>query len=269
MTHHLFYAEPGGLDTAAPGQPVSIGGPEARHAVQVMRLEPGEWVDLADGAGRRISGPITAASTTDLTVQVDSVVDEPAPAPRLVLVQALAKGDRDLLAIQTATELGIDAVVPWQAERSIVRWKGEKAARAQAKWDASLHAAAKQARRSRIPSTRPLTVGTAVAELTGPDVLVLVLHEEAAQSLGEAVDRHLGPAGPSASAEPTSAVGAAHPAEVILVVGPEGGISPQELEALTQAGAHPVRMGQHVLRSSTAGPAATAVLQQLLGRWQS
>lgn len=269
MTNHLFYAEPSSLEAAAPGESVSITGAEARHAVQVMRLEPGERVDLADGDGRRLTGTITVASTSELTVQVERVFDEPAQTPRLVLVQALAKGDRDLLAIQTATELGIDAVVPWQAERSIVRWKGEKTAKAQAKWVAALHSAAKQARRSRIPVARPLCVGTEVARLAGPDTLVFTLHEDAVESMGAALTRVLAASAEDHSSQVTTGRPAAVPAEVILVVGPEGGISPQELEALTQAGAHPVRLGHHVLRSSTAGPAATAVLQQLLGRWQS
>lgn len=269
MTNHLFYAEPGALDAAASGEIVAISGGEARHAVQVMRLEPGERVDLADGRGRRLTGVVTQASPQELSVRVEQVSHEPDPTPSLVLVQALAKGDRDLLAIQTATELGIDAVVPWQAERSIVRWKGEKAAKAQAKWDAALHTAAKQARRSRIPVTRPLCVGTGVAALAAPDTLVLTLHEDAEESLGAVLTRMLSTSAANPSPQMASGQPAARPAEVILVVGPEGGISPQELEALSRAGAHPVRLGHHVLRSSTAGPAATAVLQQLLGRWQS
>lgn len=256
MTSHLFYAAPEDLAAAQPGQEVTVRGPEARHAVQVMRLGPGEDVDLADGRGRRVAGTVSAAAPEALTVTVGHVTDEPAPRPGIVLVQALAKGDRDLLAIQTATELGIDAVVPWQSERSIVRWKGEKAAKAQAKWDAALLAAAKQARRSRIPATRPLRTGADVAGLAGPETLLITLHEEAESTLGELAAARLDPR-----------AAAAAPAEVILVVGPEGGISPQELQALEQAGAHAVRLGHHVLRSSTAGPAATAVLQQLLGRW--
>lgn len=256
MSNPLFYAEPGALAPVAPGRTAVLSGAEARHAAQVMRLVPGERVDVADGSGRRVSGSVVSAAADRLEVSAESVTDEPAPVPELVLVQALAKGDRDLLAVQTATELGIDAVHPWQAERSIVRWRGEKAAKALAKWDAALLSAAKQARRTRVPRTHQMLDGGAVASVCGPGSLVLVLHEDATLSLGEALGESRG------------AADAAGPVErIVLVVGPEGGISPAEVEALTAAGGRLVLLGRNVLRSSTAGPAAVAVLQQLLGRF--
>jgi 16S rRNA (uracil1498-N3)-methyltransferase len=226
-----------------------------------MRLGPGESLDVADGSGRRVTATVVTAAPDRLEATAESVTDEPAPRPELVLVQALAKGDRDLMAVQAGTELGLDAVHPWQAERSIVRWTGgrpgksDKTAKAVAKWEAALLAAAKQARRTRVPVVREVLDGVGVASTGGPGALVLVLHEEAQSSLGEAVAE--------------VAEGAEALDRIVMVVGPEGGISPAELTALTGAGAVPVLLGRNVLRSSTAGPAATAVVQQLLGRFGS
>ncbi|VXB39556.1 16S rRNA (uracil(1498)-N(3))-methyltransferase [Citricoccus sp. K5] len=257
MSNPLFYVGDGELAPASAGASVVVSGAEARHAVQVMRLSPGERVDVADGSGRRVSGTVHSAAPDRLEVTVETVHDEPAPNPELVLVQALAKGDRDLLAIQTATELGLDAVHPWQAERSIVRWKGDKAAKAVTKWEGALLSAAKQARRTQVPRTEKVLDGVGVASVCGPGSLVLVLHEDARQSLGEAV-----------AETGILARGTVERVErIVLVVGPEGGISPAETAALVEAGGRPVLLGHHVLRSSTAGPAAVAVLQQLLGRF--
>ena len=134
MSNPVFFTAPGTLDGLVPGSVFILDGPEARHAVTVKRLAVGESVDIADGAGKRLTGAVAAVAPNELTVTCSELSDEPRPAVRLVLVQALAKGDRDELAAETATELGIDAVVPWQAERSIVRWKAERAAKAHAKW---------------------------------------------------------------------------------------------------------------------------------------
>lgn len=270
MSNPLFYVEAGGLATTGPGGTVVLTGAEARHAAQSMRLGPGESLDLADGTGRRVTATVVTAAADRLEARAESVTDETAPRPELVLVQALAKGDRDLMGIQAGTELGLDAVHPWQAERSIVRWAGgrpgksgtpgaagaagrsDKTAKAIAKWEAALLAAAKQARRTRVPVVREMLDGVGVRSVCVPGTLVLVLHEEAQASLGEVVEDLARAAD-----------------RIVMVVGPEGGISPAELTALTEAGAVPVLLGHHVLRSSTAGPAATAVLQQLLGRFGS
>ncbi|HEY4616194.1 MAG TPA: 16S rRNA (uracil(1498)-N(3))-methyltransferase [Citricoccus sp.] len=270
MSNPLFYAEPGSLAGTGPGDTVVLTGPEARHAAQSMRLAPGEALDVADGSGRRVTATVVTAGPERLEATAQTVTDEPAPRPELVLVQALAKGDRDLLAIQAGTELGLDAVHPWQAERSIVRWSGGKGgkggkdgktAKAVAKWEAALLAAAKQARRSTVPGVREVLDGVGVRDVCTAGTLVLVLHEEADAALGEAVTGVPGLTGGDGADGPVE--------RVVLVVGPEGGISPAELDALRGAGARPVLLGRNVLRSSTAGPAAIAVVQQLLGRFGS
>lgn len=255
MSRPLFYVAAGTLDDVAPGGRVTVEGPEGRHAVTVKRLAAGEGVDLADGAGVRAVGTVARAEGAVLEVTVERV-DREEPLPfRLVLVQALAKGDRDELAAETATELGVDAVIPWQAERSIVRWKGDRGDKALAKWRSVVLAASKQARRATVPSVEPAHDGARLARRIASARLAVVLHEDATEPLS-AVLSGLG-----------AQIGARAAGEVLFIVGPEGGISPAELEQFTAAGARLALLGPHVLRSSTAGPAALALAGDRLGRW--
>lgn len=257
MTNPVFFADPGQLDDVAAGSVFRLAGAEARHAVTVRRLAAGEPADIVDGAGRRLTGTVRSAAGAELVLDVDAVVDEPAPPYRLVLVQALAKGDRDELAVEAATELGVDEVVPWQAERSIVRWRAEKQAKGLAKWESTVRTAAKQSRRARIPEVGTPVDLKGLCALIGHSALALILHEEAGQPLAVA------------AAELAAATAGQDRAEsaVVMIVGPEGGMSPREVEAMLAAGARAVRLGPHVLRSSTAGPAAVALLSAQLGRW--
>lgn len=243
MSAPLFLLPPGSLPDGT--TTVHLDGPEGRHAADVQRVGVGEQVLLADGAGRRATCTVTAAHRGALDLAVDELVAEPEPARRYVLVQALAKGDRDLLAVESATELDVDEVVPWQADRSIVRWRGERGDKARRRWESAVLAATKQSRRARMPLVAQAVGRAALVERAGAAALTLVLHEEAAEPLAQV---QLPPTG-----------------EVLLVVGPEGGISPDELDALVAAGARPVRLGRTVLRTSTAGAAALASLHTLAG----
>lgn len=256
MSAPVFLADPGRLDGVGPGGSYVLEGAEARHAGVVQRRRAGERVDVADGAGVRLRCTIVAVEPGRVVLDVADREVEPAPGVRLVLAQALAKGDRDELAIEAATEVGVDEVVPWQAARSVVVWRGERAAKSRAKWRATVREATKQARRARVPDVaEPVeTRGLAAraARVVADGGVVLVLHEDAAQPLRE-VDL------PSADA--------AAPREVLVVVGPEGGIGDDEVAALEAAGAATVRLGPHVLRTSTAGPVALALLADRLGRW--
>jgi 16S rRNA (uracil1498-N3)-methyltransferase len=260
VSNPVFFTAPGTLDQQAPGSMFVLDGPEARHAVTVKRLAVGEMVDIADGAGKRLTGSVTAAAPGELTVECAQLSVEPQPDIRLVLVQALAKGDRDELAAETATELGIDAVVPWQAERSIVRWKAERAAKAHAKWQSVVAAAAKQARRAWIPEVRPAVDGAGLQAAVAAAGLAVILHEDAVRPLRQVLESWHATAGAEPPADPTGR-------EVLLIVGPEGGISPREVTRLCDAGAVTALLGHHVLRSSTAGPAATVLASDILGRW--
>ncbi|MET3142583.1 UNVERIFIED_ORG: 16S rRNA (uracil1498-N3)-methyltransferase [Arthrobacter sp. UYEF10] len=255
MSNPVFFSGAGSLDELVPGARFVLQGPEARHAVTVKRLSPGESVDIADGAGKRLTGTVVSASPAELTVQCSAVSVEDRHDIRLVLVQALAKGDRDELAVETATELGIDAVIPWQSERSIVRWKGERAAKAHAKWQSVVTAAAKQARRAWIPEVRAAVETPGLAAAVAAADLAVILHEDAARPLRSVLELWQG-----AQAD-------AGPLEILLIVGPEGGISPREVTRLCDAGAVTALLGHHVLRSSTAGPAAVVLASDVLGLW--
>ncbi|RAX45797.1 16S rRNA (uracil(1498)-N(3))-methyltransferase [Arthrobacter sp. AQ5-06] len=255
MSNPVFFSGAGSLDELVPGARFVLQGPEARHAVTVKRITPGEAVDIADGAGKRLTGTVVSASPAELTVECSALVVEDQSDIRLVLVQALAKGDRDELAVETATELGIDAVVPWQSERSIVRWKGERAAKAHAKWQSVVTAASKQARRAWIPEVRAAVETPGLAAAVAAADLAVILHEDAVRPLRSVLE----------SWQATQA--AAGPLEILLIVGPEGGISPREVTRLCDAGAVTALLGHHVLRSSTAGPAAVVLASDVLGRW--
>lgn len=240
MSAPLFFVRDGALAAVADGDTVRLDGPEGRHARVVTRLSPGEQIVVADGTGRVARGRVFAVSRDELDLRVEEVVDEPMSRPTFTLVQALAKGDRDLLAIEVGTELGVDEIVPWAASRSVVVWRGERAAKAHAKWERTVRAATKQARRGRVPVVAPLADGDTVLERIRAADLALVLHEEAR--------------------EPLAGITLPVDGEVLLVVGPEGGISPEETSAMAAAGARTVRLGRTVLRTSTAGAAAIAVL---------
>jgi 16S rRNA (uracil1498-N3)-methyltransferase len=254
VSNPVFFTPAGSLDGLAAGEVFVLGGAEARHAVTVKRLSAGEAVDIVDGAGTRMTGTVVSAAASELEVECGSLSVEDRPAVRLVLVQALAKGDRDELAIETATELGIDAVIPWQSERSIVRWKGDRAARAHAKWESSVAAAAKQARRAWIPEVRAAVETAGLSAAVEAADLAVILHEDAVRPLRTVLERWQANAG------------AGH-REILLIVGPEGGISPREVTKLCDQGAVTALLGHHVLRSSTAGPAAVVLASDVLGRW--
>jgi len=232
------------VDADAGGR-LSLTGAEAKHAATVNRTRVGESVLVGNGRGLLVSGTVAGATSAELTIDVESVSRIERPAPAITLVQALAKGDRDELAIQAATELGVDAVVPWAASRSVSRWEGAKVAKGRERWATIVREAAKQSIRAWTPEVGELATTKQVAALTaGARVLVLEPDADAPLTVIEPDGRDL-----------------------VLVVGPEGGIAPQELDAFRAAGAEFVRLGATVLRTSTAGPAALAVLNAALHRW--
>ncbi|MEG3631382.1 16S rRNA (uracil(1498)-N(3))-methyltransferase [Streptomyces poriticola] len=232
-----------------PGGEYVLDGPEGRHAVSVKRLRPGEGVVLTDGRGRWSEGVVTAAEGKDRLVvgNLAEVHEEPPEQPRITVVQALPKGDRGELAVETMTEVGVDAVVPWAASRCITQWKGDRGLKALAKWRATARESGKQSRRTRFPEIADLATTKQVAALLADADLAAVLHETGDE--------------PLATAElPTTG-------DIVLVVGPEGGVSPEELALFARSGARPCVLGRTVLRTSTAGTAATALLLGRTGRW--
>jgi 16S rRNA (uracil1498-N3)-methyltransferase len=248
MTASVFVVE---HFKAGSGGRYVLDGPEGRHAVSVKRLRAGEDVILTDGAGRWADCVVLGTEGKDrLIVQMDSYSEEPAEEPRITVVQALPKGDRGEVAVETMTETGVDAIVPWAASRCITQWKGDRGLKALAKWRATAREAGKQSRRVRFPEIGDAATTKQVAALLANADFAAVLHEDTEVGTEPFVTAEL----------PTSG-------EIVLVVGPEGGISPEEIELFTGAGAKTYHLGRTVLRTSTAGTVATAVLMARSGRW--
>lgn len=240
MTPPLFF-----VDALPDGDELVLGGPEGRHAARVRRIGVGEDLDLGDGAGSVARCRVIAVRPDELRLAVRGRRVVPRPDPVLVVVQALAKGDRAELAVELLTELGVDEIVPWAADRSVAQWRGERGERALERWRSTAREAAKQCRRAWIPRIGEPTADPAVLVLGG--TAAYVLHEAAGASLtGRALPEH---------------------GRILLVVGPEGGLTDAELAGLTGASALAVRLGPEVLRTSTAGAAAVAALSARLGRW--
>jgi len=230
------------------GDTVEVDGDEAHHAVAVRRLRVGESVVLTDGAGTSAVGAVSGTGKRRFAVTVASVDGVAEPKPSVVVVQALPKGDRGELAVEVLTEIGVAEIVPWAASRSVAVWKGERAEKSLARWRATAREAAKQARRSWLPDVAPLASTDDVIRLLGGSDLAVVLHEAATASLADI----------------------AVPADgrLVVVVGPEGGLTDEEIGAFTGAGAVAVRLGAEVLRTSTAGVAAVAALLSRTPRWR-
>jgi 16S rRNA (uracil1498-N3)-methyltransferase len=235
------------LAGVAAGDRVSVEGDEAHHAVAVRRLRVGERVVLTDGRGTAATGAVAETGKRVFTVAIDLVEYADPPAPAVIVVQALPKGERGELAVEVLTEIGVARIVPWAASRSVAVWKGERAEKSLAKWRATAREAAKQARRSWFPEVAPLATTDQVAALVGAAEVAVVLHEEGTARLADV-------------ALPTEG-------DLLLVVGPEGGLSEQELTDFEAAGAVTVRLGAEVLRTSTAGLAAVSALLARTPRW--
>lgn len=229
------------------GPSTELTGPEGHHAATVRRVRTGEALDLGDGAGGLAHCTVVAVGRDMVSLAVTGIERLAAPSPRLLVAQALAKGDRGELAVELLTEAGVDVVVPWAAERCVARWSGDRGAKSLRRWQSAAREAAKQSRRAWLPEVREPVSTTALASLVTSCAATYVLHESAEVAL----------------------VGTAVPVDgdLLVVVGPEGGISDRELAALSDAGAAVVRLGDSVLRTSSAGFAATAVLSAATGRW--
>jgi len=233
------------LDEAAVGGILVLTGAEARHAATVRRIGPGESVSLTDTRGRLAVGTVRSAGRAELDIQILELAQVPEPTPQLTVVQAIPKGDRGELAVQMLTEVGVDHIVPWRAQRSVAQWRGERAVKSLDKWRRTAFESSKQSRRAHFATVaEPLDTKQLLGSLQEAD-LVVVLHEDAAAPLG-LVDPN--------------------PAQrIVVIVGPEGGISPEEIEVLGADRCH--RLGDTVLRTSTAGVVAASVLLSRTRRW--
>ncbi|TCO50847.1 16S rRNA (uracil(1498)-N(3))-methyltransferase [Actinocrispum wychmicini] len=235
------------VDTLPVGTEFVLDGPEGRHAATVRRLRAGEAITVSDGAGTVLSCEVAGPESRDslrLNVIARSVV--PAPQPRVIIAQALVKGDRGELAVELATEAGADVIIPWRASRCVAKWEdGPRADKALSRWRNTVREAAKQARRPHLPEVREPATTKDLADLAAT-ATTLVLDATATRLAEIALPTH---------------------GDIMLVVGPEGGISDTETATLTAAGAHPTRLGPTVLRASTAAAVALGALGALTPRW--
>ncbi|GGN24435.1 ribosomal RNA small subunit methyltransferase E [Lentzea pudingi] len=230
------------------GEEFVLDGPEGRHAATVKRLRVGEELVLSDGSGAQVRCSVVAVEKDALALRVVERWVEPEPAPRVVLAQALVKGDRGELAVELATEAGVDGVVPWRATRCITKWEdGPRGAKALGRWRSTVREAAKQARRARVPVVDEPVSTAQLSHRVSSSALTLVLHESATERLAD--------------------VSLPDSGDVLLVVGPEGGITPEELETLRSSGARVVRLGPTVLRASTAAAVALGAIGVRTSRW--
>ena len=230
------------------GPQVTLSGPEGRHAVSVVRVKVGEHIDLSDGDGLLVAGRVVEVRNPDeLVIEVLERIIDDVVLPRLVVVQAIPKGERGERAVELLTEVGADAIIPWAASRCIAQWKGDRAEKALTKWENTAKAAGKQARRSRLPQVTGVATTGDVVSMIAAASGAIVLHEESTTALTDWNPPLDG--------------------EIVVVVGPEGGITSDEVEAFREAGAQIVHMGKSIMRTSTAGAAAVAVLGAVTGRW--
>ncbi|MBI1350131.1 MAG: 16S rRNA (uracil(1498)-N(3))-methyltransferase [Actinomycetales bacterium] len=250
MTPPVFLVPPGTLAGAAPSDAITLSGPEGRHAATVRRIAAGESITLVDGSGASALATVTGISGKDVVhADVVSVVHEPDPRPAVVVVQALPKGDRGELAVELLTEVGVDEIVPWAAAHCVTQWRPDRRERAHRKWAEAALAAGKQSRRTRFLHVADLATTADLIGRVSASALALLLDETA----DEPIAGHTLP----------------EAGEVLIVVGPEGGLSDDERERLTAAGAVRVRLGPSVMRTSSAGMAAAAVLLARSPRWSA
>lgn len=273
MTLPVFIApDADALRACARGDSFVLDGDEGFHAATVRRIDVGAMLDVVDGTGLRARCTVIDRAKKSLTLRIDHLEREDQPEVELLLIQALSTGGRDEMAIEMATEVGVDAVMPWQANRSEVRWKGEKATKGMRKWESTLRSATKQSRRAFIPRLEEARSSAAlaqwIAQTTQDGSWVLVCHESAENRLSELLPelRELSSRASSASASSAYSQSSC-PAKIAVIVGPEGGVDPDELSLFEAAGAKICLLGNTVLRASSAGPVALSLISDAIGRW--
>ena len=271
MTLSVFIApDADALSASALGDSFVLDGDEGFHAATVRRIDVGAMLDVVDGAGLRARCTVINRAKKSLTLSIDHLEREDQPEVELLLIQALSTGGRDEMAIEMATEVGVDAVMPWQANRSEVRWKGEKVAKGMRKWESTLRSATKQSRRAFLPRLEEARSSTAlaqwIAQAAEDGAWVLVCHESADRHLSELLPqlRELSAHASSASAAQSQP---SCPPKIAVIVGPEGGVDPDELSLFEAAGAKICLLGNTVLRASSAGPVALSLISDAIGRW--
>ena len=247
----LFYVD----ELPDTGALAHVDGDEGFHAATVRRIRPGEELVLGDGAGGLARCVVEQAGREGLLARVLGRWSVAPGRPPVTVVQAIPKSERSELAIELATEAGADAFVAWQASRCVASWQGARVDKGLRRWSAVARSAARQSRRAHIPRVDGVLSTGALTQRVRDEVAggaaVLALHESATDRLVDIF----------------TDVTVAQANSVLLVIGPEGGIAPDEIAALTDAGAVAVRLGPQVLRTSTAAAVALGALGVLTSRW--
>ena len=231
-------------DQISTGQRQVLENEEAHHAIKVLRLNTGEVIKISDGVGNWVSGPIVEIAKKELFISIAERGQIQAAKPELVLVQAITKSDRNKEMLELAVEAGVDRIIPWQSERSISKWQSDS----EQKWQVGIKQSCKQARQVKLPQLMQVMSTSEVIKSIGEGGFGIVFHEEASTKFSDLTI-------------PNSQ------SSVYLVIGPEGGISEQELLSFQNNGSNVVRLGDTVLRSAHAGFAALSAVQTKLGRW--
>lgn len=234
------------VDKLESSQSIEVAGDEAHHAIKVLRIKLGEEILVSDGAGNWIRAVVENIEKKTFMAKVLERGFQEEKSPRLIVVQGLPKSDRVKDAIEILVESGVDLIIPWQADRSISKWQKDSLD----KWQSAAVAATKQSRRFRKPEIVDGLSLSQLLEIESENSAFLVMHESATTKLSEVVTSKF--AGMS---------------EIIIVIGPEGGISDSELAVLEGIGAHIVGLGPEVFRSAHAGGAALSAVSALIGRW--
>ena len=225
---------------------IEIDGDEAHHAIKVLRIKIGEEILISDGAGNWARASVESIERKSFTAKVIERGYQEAKSPRLAVVQGIPKSDRIKEAIEILVESGVDLIIPWQADRSISKWQKDSLS----KWESAAFAATKQSRRFRTPEIIEELSLSQLLEIESENSGILVMHESASNKLSEVVTPKF-----------------ADFSEIIIVIGPEGGLTEGELALLQSAGAHIVGLGPEVFRSAHAGGAALSAVSALIGRW--
>ncbi len=231
--------------TPVVGDAVTIEGGDARHIAGALRMTAGERLTLCDGKGTDYDCVITAVERERVTLQVDAATPTTAePTLAVTLYMGLPKGDKMELIIQKAVELGVTAIVPVAMSRCIVKLDGKDAAKKQTRWQKIANEAAGQSGRGILPAVEtPISWKQALSRWERENTLLCY------EGGGEPIGRLVTPADTAVS----------------LVVGPEGGFDPAEVEAVTAVGGRIATLGPRILRCETAPLAAIAVLMEKSG----
>jgi 16S rRNA (uracil1498-N3)-methyltransferase len=231
------------------GAQATITGPELDHMVKVMRLGPGDPVRLFDDQGWEHEGVLKSRDGRRGEVTIlSSYRPERESALRITLAQALGKGDKMDFIVEKAVELGVSGIVPFVSGHTVPRLSGEKAIRRKTRWQKIALSASKQCGRTRVPEIQDLTSFTdLVRDPPAGDLRVVLWEGEASCGIGQLKTER------------------DQVASLILVIGPEGGFTDQEILLATQHGFRSVHLGKRILRTETAALAALATAQLLWG----